>query len=277
MTRNRSLAVVPLRGGFGNQLFGWAYGVALNERGTRVYFDRGNGLGRGFELDGLIQSNRLISLPTRVLWRLGREDRFKRLEKARLIFREDQSKPPQDFPEELGTLSFHWGYWQSLDYFEPVADKVAKDLLNWLPPGPQTLNEECALHVRRGDYVSDEAAAKTLGVLPLEYYSKAIEYMRSVGHTKFTVYTDDPDWARMHILTLDTDMQLSTETSALGDFLAMSRSGGLITANSSFSWWAGFLVSFLGGNIVAPEPWFSDPLIDSSRLVPPLWHRTSWT
>jgi hypothetical protein len=58
---------------------------------------------------------------------------------------------------------------------------------------------------------------------------------------------------------------------ALDEMLLMSRAPALVTANSSFSWWAAWLGDRPGRPVVAPRPWFDDPSIDARDLLPPHW------
>lgn len=173
-------------------------------------------------------------------------------------------------PTQHSALTFHWGYWQSLDYFFDVKKDVYKELIEWLDLPVRDKPTECAIHVRRGDYVSDSGAAAVMGVLPLSYYVRSIGHMKSLGYSKFVVYSDERAWVSEHLLPLDSALRLA-DTDEAEDFSNMARSGALITANSSFSWWAGFLVESAGGKVVAPQAWFADPGMHSSRVVPDSW------
>ena len=53
--------------------------------------------------------------------------------------------------------------------------------------------------------------------------------------------------------------------------LILSRVDGLVTANSSFSWWAGFIGERTGRVVIAPRPWLTQTNIDTRDLLPPDW------
>lgn len=266
----RPVSIVALRGGFGNQLFAWAYGQGLRSHGHSVIYDPGNRLGRGFALRDLIPRRQLLPLPA-LFWRqivklVPSGPRFFRA----MLLLEDQREPSVAPIAASAGFRFHWGYWQSSDYFQTVREEVFDSLVHWLNVDVRENLSECAIHVRRGDYVSDIGAASVMGTLPLNYYCRAIKRMKSVGYSKFVVYSDDRDWVKENLLPMDSSIEIA-ETDAAEDFAQMARSGALITANSSFSWWAAFLVSSLGGEVIAPREWFADSTMDSTRLIPDTW------
>lgn len=239
------------------------------DKGHVVAYDPGSRLGRGFSLRGLIPRRRLLPVPA-AAWRRLINAKVKGSAVVRKIpvLIEDQSVPPV-LSNTQPFLSFHWGYWQSLDYFFESKGRVQEELARWLelPPAPR---DECAVHVRRGDYVSDSGAAAVMGVLPLSYYAQAIEHMKSIGYKDFVVYSDDRPWVVEHLQVMDPAIRVA-DTSDTEDFLHMASSKALVTANSSFSWWAGFLVESRGGDVLSPKAWFADPQMDSSRLIPETW------
>jgi hypothetical protein len=53
--------------------------------------------------------------------------------------------------------------------------------------------------------------------------------------------------------------------------LILSRVDGLVIANSSFSWWAGFIGERPGRVVIAPRPWFTQTKLDTRDLLLPDW------
>lgn len=264
----RPISVVALRGGFGNQLFAWAYGQGLRSKGFSVLYDPGNRLGRGFALSGLIPRRRIFPLPA-FFWRKLVRSRPGVEAASRILRAENQLLSP-NLTTQQSALTFYWGYWQSLDYFCDAKHEIYKKLIAWLDLPVRDKVTECAIHVRRGDYVSDSGAAAVMGVLPLSYYVRSVRHMKSLGYKSFVVYSDERSWVRENLLPLDPTLRLA-DTDESDDFSNMARSGALITANSSFSWWAGFLVENAGGSVVAPRVWFADAGMNSSRIIPDAW------
>lgn len=265
----RPVSIVALRGGFGNQLFAWAYGQGLKSRGHVVLYDPGTRLGRGFALEGLIPRAAKLPLPA-ALWRRIRRLNSSVLKKLGVsVNLEDQRKPPFLGLVHRG-LMFHWGYWQSDDYFRGSRDEITSSLTKWLDIEVGDRHNECAVHVRRGDYVSDPDAAAVMGILPLGYYRSAIDYMKTQGFREFVVYSDDRGWVEANLLPLDDSIRVAA-SDPCQDFENMAKSSALITANSSYSWWAGYIASASGSSVVAPKRWFADTTLDSSRIAPKSW------
>ena len=52
-------------------------------------------------------------------------------------------------------------------------------------------------------------------------------------------------------------------------FSILSGSKYLIMGNSTYSWWAGFMVSMSGGSAIAPKPWFKGLILDENYLSLP--------
>lgn len=159
------------------------------------------------------------------------------------------------------------GYWQHYRYFENVPSQIF-DELTLKEPYPfeaqifldKIINNESAvaLHIRRGDYVTDPNAQSLMGVLPLDYYRQAIVYVKSrVEKPIFYVFSDDLQWASEN-LKLDADIVLIDIAQGKLDYIEldlMSKCKHAIIANSSFSWWGAFLNRNPEKIIVAPAQW----------------------
>lgn len=267
---SKQLSVVPLRGGFGNQLFCWAYGVNLQSKGHKVYFDTGSDLGRGFALEGLIGRPQTVELPGLIWRRMGSSSPiWEMLPFVDRIIEDEKLPPVKRVPNRK--LSLHWGYWQSHDYFSDITSTVDDELKSWLDLDSVALLPSCGVHVRRGDYVSDTGAAETLGTQPLAYYRSAMARMKERGIDRFVVYTDDREWVANNLLA--ENVQLAPEGSATSDFLGLASSKAVVMSNSSFSWWAAFLASRRGVEILGPANWFNSERNNSSRLMMEGWER----
>ena len=48
-----------------------------------------------------------------------------------------------------------------------------------------------------------------------------------------------------------------------------------IIANSSFSWWAGWLGYSAEQIVIAPRPWYASPKLDARDLAVERWHYIS--
>jgi hypothetical protein len=71
------------------------------------------------------------------------------------------------------------------------------------------------------------------------------------------VVTDDLVGARKTLCNLDIDLWFGPQDlNAVQALTLMSRANRLVTANSTLSWWAGFLAVQDGNTVEIPDPFF---------------------
>lgn len=261
------MITVELFGGMCNQIFQYAYGEELRDRGNRVqYFKRGlfedgnERHDRGRPQYGLNGFDLVVPFGPPVG---NRVSRFEMPFEPSMLTLDDRDK----------TLC---GHWQSEKYFPTAADFLRSRLslpLN-MPPSTLELGERLrnensiAVHVRRGDYTIPENVVYH-GLCSLQYYKQAREYINErTLETKGYVFSDDPDWCRANFPCCEV---VSTG-SRFQDFYLISQCRHAIIANSTFSWWA----AWVGDNqpnriVVAPKTWFITPNLDARDLVPERW------
>jgi len=153
-------------------------------------------------------------------------------------------------------------YVQDYRYF----DKYKEDLKKIYGGGVGKL-PYVGIHVRRGDYVgntfhTDLSEDTPDGKFP-EYYAKAIELFPD---DNFLVVSDDTDFARKLFGEIYDHQRFEVvrEQNEIEDFNTLaSCEKGIITANSSFSFWAAYISN--AEKIIAPKEdrWFRDGQIRS--------------
>jgi hypothetical protein len=156
-----------------------------------------------------------------------------------------------ELPNEKGHVILH-GYFQSLKYFEDVADEFC-DLLDFSKQEHLktkiSKSPNCAVHLRRGDYIK---FSNVHLVCDTNYFRNNIEKFSGYN---IDVYTDSLDIA---IKELDgLDVQFIDGVNELNDLYMLTLYDNMICSNSSFSWWG----SFLGkkkNKIVVPNRWFNN-------------------
>ena len=176
------------------------------------------------------------------------------------------------------------GYWQSPLYFSHLRDRyrsiLAPDRFDLSYRAQQILQElrrvasPAALHVRRGDYVTNPAANSWHGLCSLDYYNQALAHLASRGHDATFIFSDDPGWVREHISHPKVRYVTAPER-ALDheDLVLMSQCQGLAISNSSFGWWAAWLSNAENLSIVAPKKWFNNAPHSAATLIPEGWVR----
>jgi len=237
------MITVKLMGGLGNQCFQRAYGLALEDHGYRVRFDKSalqSGTAREYSLGYFgVEAGNFPN--TNILYEKG------------LRYDPDYLCPPDN--------STVVGYWQSAKYFSSVANKV-KQAFKFKTP--RAVLSQIALHVRRQDYVGLQHFH---GMPSIEYYREAVAHIRrEVGMlVPVVVFSDDRGWCRENL----PDFPVYEGKDKYDDLQEMASCEYAVIANSSFSWWG----AWLGPQklVVAPKKWFADPSIDSTDIIPERW------
>lgn len=179
-------------------------------------------------------------------------------------------------------VSLH-GYWQCERYFADCFAQIRNDFIfPVLPLGPPSdladRIRECpsavSVHIRRGDYVSDQQAMAFHGLMGQDYYGQALRLIQnSLGKATLFLFSDDPQWVREHFDCFGHEgvvVDLGLPEVPLHDMHLMALCRHHIIANSSFSWWGAWLGEH-GGLTIAPRRWFADPKIDTSDVIPKRW------
>lgn len=113
-----------------------------------------------------------------------------------------------------------------------------------------------AIHVRRGDYKNFPDR-----ILPITYYTQAMQLFSTQKNVKFFIFSDDPAYVKNCFFNLASVVIVSSDSepaTSLEEFYLMTQCKHLITANSTFSWWAAYLCSNPEAIVVAPLPRYKD-------------------
>jgi hypothetical protein len=292
------MVIVHLKGGLGNQMFQYAAGRALALRrdepllfNTRSFPISG---GRSYALDHYCTVGELA--PARTVRRLTRQGYGRYadalLRKANRLLGTPpavvrERKPFQYDPELFADLPadvYLEGYWQNERYFQDIAGTIRRELTLRAPPEGMnaqllTAIEGCtavSLHVRRGDYVANQAALAFHGICPPAYYRRAIEIIQQrAANPHFFVFSDDIAWVKANLPIPEpaTYVAHNGPEAAHEDLRLLQACKHHIIANSTFSWWGAWLSDGPNKMVVAPRRWLNDPRYDASDLVPANWLR----
>jgi hypothetical protein len=175
-----------------------------------------------------------------------------------------------------------YGYWMSEKYFADAAEIIRREFQFRNPPSPEnqkmitrmTEIDSVAVHVRRGDYVSDANAAAAQGLCGLDYYRRCAETIKDrIQDPCYFVFSDDLDWARDHLsLGGDTEyVDHNRGSASYEDLRLMACARHNVIANSGFSWWAAWLNPNPSKLILAPQRWMKDSSFDTSDVLPAEW------
>jgi hypothetical protein len=291
--------LVALCGGLGNQMFQYAAGRALALRHLvpllldTSWYDN--------VVADTLRKYMLHAFP--VQGRIAREDlvapfRCQSEKFHEIVVRKFLGRPR---PLPIGLVKephfHHWeglhlvqppaylvGYWQSEQYFADYASVIRSDFK--FPPLPDGVARNVeqgifesphpvAVHVRRGDYVSNPQANATHGVCAASYYGQAIAHVAEQHPgAKLFLFSDDPAWVCKHFDTQGlpaTVVDLAMSNEPWHDMHLMSLCKHHIIANSSFSWWGAWLGE-KGGDVYAPKQWFVSSSKQGMSPCPERWN-----
>lgn len=149
-------------------------------------------------------------------------------------------------PYRIGETLDLSGYFQSPKYWEGSEQLIRK----FLDAGEDEL-DFIAVHVRRGDYCRFKEHYVQL--FETGYYERAMKFF---PNEKFLIFSDDIDFC---MEKFGYNVHFSDQYNEIKDLRKMTRCKGLIMANSSYSWWGGYLGK-PGRKIVTPSRWFGPAL-----------------
>ena len=129
-----------------------------------------------------------------------------------------------------------------------------------------------SLHIRRGDYQNPKIL-EIHGVLPIEYYLRAIRHLQqSLSHPKFYIFSDAPEKAFADLKLPGATIVSGKETNNhFEDLYLMSQCKHNIIANSSFSWWGAWLNNNPDKIVIGPKKWFNQGPKDTYDIMPESW------
>ena len=178
---------------------------------------------------------------------------------------------PQNWTELAIEFSRFQGYFQHYKY-------ILDDFIHSLSFDTERLNaaypdvsNAVFLHIRGGDYIQNPVFKELFDVDLTTYYENAIKQFPQ--NTMFYVFTNDISYATTFkfLRTITHRLVLENEVDSL---YLMSQCKGGICANSSFSWWGGYLNK--SRQIIIPSKWFNDPNYYTDGLNVPEWSVNKW-
>lgn len=276
------MLTIELKGGLGNQMFQYAAGRSLSfKKNKKLNFDltflqdkSSKDIKRNYLLDKFnIDNNILINQEKKVNKYIKLIAKF-----ATKFFGEM-------FYFHLIFLSSRYldGYFQSEKYFKNIEDVIRKEftLKNEMAESAQGVEREISnssnsvsLHIRRGDYVADVKTNSYHGICELDYYDRAVKYLKNkFGELNIFVFSDDIVWVRENLKLENMHFVSKEEIKDYEELILMSRCKNNIVANSSFSWWGAWLNKNKDKIVIAPKKWFQKFNINEKNIVPKTWIR----
>jgi hypothetical protein len=161
-------------------------------------------------------------------------------------------------------------------HFSHVEDSLRDDLVEVSPVKfNPSFGVPVAVHVRRGDFLTNEHSAAGFMVnLGKDYYDSAACYIEEwVEQPNFFVFSDDIAFCKANMSSKFNFVEGGTASS---DMSLMRQCKHHIIANSTFSWWGAWLAQTPGQIVVSPDRWFK-PVSNylETDITPERWVRLS--
>lgn len=293
---------VLISGGLGNQMFQYAAARALSERlNTGLCIDTSmlhvrmrNGTHREYELNRFALSGdreQVIRSKIKGFLFLKIYPKLKTVYPGQLIrkqYRLFEEENAYIFNPEFVHLQNNTcllGFFQSEKYFAGYENAIreAFRFRERLSGKNREITEKIksgnavSIHIRRGDYISNQISAGIYNPVSNDYYGKAIEYIRHrVDNPEFFIFSDEPEQAKKEIdLPQATYIDWNNGSDSYIDMQLMSLCRHNIIANSSFSWWGAWLNENKEKIVIAPSTWLRNEKTNSliKDLIPEKWIR----
>lgn len=271
---NSNLLIIQLMGGLGNQLFQLANGIALAIKQEKEIVFEMTDLKRKFALG-------VLGLSQNIIYKVELADN-----QSTLYFHQINSfdSSCDKIVSTLYESTFTYqkleipssnsrvvGYFQSHKYFAEVSTLVKNFLNNFLNQNFADVNvkdSETIVHVRLGDYFTDENTRNYHGLLEENYFLEAFKYF--AGNRLVIVTESKSELAEAYPNLNNLASEVISDT-PMRDFARLSRAKQLAISNSSFSWWSAYISK---ASVVAPKQWFSPKVLGKNStkdLFPDEW------
>ena len=275
------MIITKIKGGLGNQLFQYATGRAVASHHKLplkldlTWFETNN-LHNGYRLDQLaIQAE--IATENEIIKLKGENNiLFSALRKVGLFKKKSYFKEKRSSNFDGGVFKNKFlylnGYWQNELYFSNIRESLLGELspinsmsdLGYAYLESIEQSNSVSLHVRRGDYLN----LRNIGVLGVDYYTKAVDYIRqNVENPTFYIFSDDLEWCKDSLGFLDNCIYVDRTQTEIEDLKLMSFCRHNIIANSSFSWWGAWLNQNPNKVVIAPKCWLLDDTGSSNVIL----------
>ena len=272
---------VKIQGGLGNQLFQYAFARAQSARKAEPFC-----LSDGFGYDYLLPSffENIENKPSLF------SNLTKKLSSQKKFDVENQWLSPSEnlanFDAHKNT--FYEGFFQSEQYFSDYKNKLCHDFeikkkyqidaRRWLGMAPD--QPYVAFHIRGGDYAdfgNEELGGQNL-CLPFDYYAKAWQLVCPFFFDSFHavwVSDENPKMIEQKMQLFENQQLIRHHfvryPQEIMDFQTLMQANIIVTANSSFSWWAAYLSQ--ATQIFAPQHWLGYKIGQEfpCQIIPKNW------
>lgn len=266
--------IIRLMGGFGNQLFQYAYGRRLGiEHEEPLIIDTSSFFRdklRKYELNNYsVQGTQRLDLRGKICNIIYMvQHKFFIIQPLSRMLKMEYERKEFIYQGDAPSNSYIIGYWQNVMYFQNIKHILQQEIVykGEMNEKQQNMRKDIenensvAIHVRKGDYLNP-VQSKIYEELSNEYYENAIKYLEDkLRDIHIYFFSDDIEWCKKTFLDKKniTFIDETISGNQYIDFELMRSCKHFIIANSTFSWWAAYLSTYEYKICIAPKTWFID-------------------
>jgi|LauGreSBDMM110SN_4_FD.fasta_scaffold84605_1 hypothetical protein len=269
---------IAIFAGLGNQLFQYAYAHQISSQiNSDIVFaidnkpqeDRPFGLAPLIEVCPHVVSSkkeeiRNFTKPNNFMFKIFQNRNYLILGRFLARNRVMQEKSPFQFDtEQYSSNRINMGYFQNWKYVDSTWDLIYPEIKAVLAHQrvPTFLSSNYGnlgvVHIRRGDLIP---SSNTMGLLDIDYYEESLKFLRELfPELNVICITDDVPNASTLAHKLGIQKVLGPRELSEWEAMAlMAKAKFVVAANSTFSWWGGYLCSKNSGIAIIPTPWFKN-------------------
>tara|TARA_B100001057_G_scaffold498998_1_gene607953 strand:+ start:1603 stop:2427 length:825 start_codon:yes stop_codon:yes gene_type:complete len=263
------IRIVDIQGGFGNQLFQYAFALNLMKKGFKVFTYFGKEYQKGKKNKSYSEERQIIidskefgikKLNTITYFFL---EFFKRIpyfnnRYYKIIFEKDF-----DNQKKYNYITSFNGFWQDIVTVENSLDEIKKVFLNkkYLSKAEKS---RTLVQVRRGDFVSFNNDLK------IEFYESALlKINKIIEEIDFDVVTDDVEWVKNNSIFSNAKNIFppsDDRNEVLNLFKRMLTYKNFIVGNSTFTLWAALISSDKNSKVIIDEKFSYQLNMNESKL-----------
>lgn len=285
------MIAVNINAGLANQMFHYAFGRGLIDKGYDIYFDQSNFSPRkDLSSEATYENIRLQDVFPNIEIKVMPKGKFKWvncnsknkltrklystirkihniIKDEKYIFETTYGYNP-NIEDEITPNCIFKGCWQSEKYFLNCKEDIKKQFT--FPPFDEELNittaskmqkeNSVAIHLRKGkDYLQSPLMGR--GLCEADYYMNAVKYIKMhVDNPVFYVFTDNPEWVKNNLPNFNYTLVNWNKISGkknFRDMQLMTYCKHNIIANSTYSWWGAWLNSNPNKIVIGPAKFFN--------------------
>lgn len=278
------MIILRLKGGLGNQLFTYVFGLYLKQiMNENVIFDQSpyfkllsnkyNNYCKKYSvtlsLNKFFNYQKVPNLIGKFLFKLAKLNKnYFNCSLLPYFYSEEEICKNHDKKKLKVLFKCINGHFIIKDYALKLSEKLKLPAIYLSNKNKKYLQKiECSnsvsIHVRGRQYVNDRGIASTYAPISKNYYKKSIEMIRKyVPNPKFFVFTNDLKYAKSIIDFNKNIIFIETNGPDYEHFYMMSKCKHNIIINSTFSWWAAFFNENNKKLVICPSKWSGEVIVN---------------